>query len=113
MRPIQTNELSQHAGSAPVGLRPRGRVSVPIAGSPHRVDRIYLITRSDQRMQIRHSCDTFRKTTPRQPPAGLVHHLHIMVIFSTVIPHEQHQRSLPPSVSLEEDHSDLTGRGTV
>lgn len=49
MRPIQTDDLSQHVSITTVGFRTRGRVALPIARSLHRVDRIHLITSRDQR----------------------------------------------------------------
>ena len=47
----------------------------------------------DQLMQPGNPGHSFRQTSPPQPSTRLILDLHIMVIFSPVIPNEQHTSS--------------------
>jgi hypothetical protein len=67
---------------------------------------------TDQRVQPRHPGDPLRQPGPSQPPPRPVLQLHIMVIFSPVVPGQQHissVRSAQPSIpgSVDEDTSGL------
>jgi hypothetical protein len=97
-------------------------VPVPVARHLPRIDRIHRVTRRDQRLhpgslvgldtdrhligpglldqmrtdQLVQPGDPgypLRQPRPRQPAAGLVLHLHIMMIFSPVVADEQHPAS--------------------
>ena len=64
MMPVSAGQLGQHRGVAGVGLGPRGRVPLPVAGHGHRVHGIDLVAGRDER-------------TDKQAPLSLRGHHHV------------------------------------
>jgi hypothetical protein len=114
---VQPDDLSQNVRIPAIGFSPRCAMTLSISSDLHRVDRIHLIPGgsqsrhprspigfdtdhhigglgilikmiSDHRMQFRDTRDTLRKPPANQATARLVHHLHIVVILSPIIPHK-------------------------
>src|SRR4051794_24149331 len=107
-----------------IGFSPRRAMTFSISSDLHRIDRIHLISGSDQRrnprspigfdtnhyvgglgilpkitgdplMQSRHTSDPLEKPPANQAAARLIHHLHIVMILSPVIPHKEHPSPSP------------------
>jgi hypothetical protein len=128
LMPIGAHHVGQRVRITLVALGTGRAVPVPVARHLPRIDRIHRVTRRDQRLhpgplvgldtdrhligpgllgQLRTDQlvqpgdpgNPLRQPRPCQPATRLVLHLHIMMIFSPVVPDEQHSASsLAPSV---------------
>ena len=124
---IGAHHVRQHVRVTSVALRPGHAVALPVAGGLQRVHRRTPCTRPrpgghpratvcldpdhhlrivrvlaellpDQDVQPGHPCHALRQPPAGQHPALLVHQLHVVMILSPVIPHEQpHKFSRPKS----------------
>jgi len=83
--PIPRSDQRRHP-QPPIGFDPDQHLPSP--GLIIRVGEL-----ADQGMQPGQPVDAFREPGPAQPGTGPVLHLHIMMIFSPIVPDEQHTAS--------------------
>ena len=122
---VGTHHVSEHVRVAGIALGAGHAVAFPVPRGLQRVDRIHGVpgrdqgrhpraavgldpdchlrilrilgqVPADQLMQLRDPGHALRQPPLRQHPARLVHHLHIVVVLSPVIPHEQPHRLSRP-----------------
>ena len=132
--PVGAHEIGQHLGITRVRLCPRDGVAVPIPRGGHRVDRVNLVARTEQRrhdqaaidldadrhfhrlvgvrpnqgMELGHALDAVGNATFAEHLSALVHHADIMMVFSPVHTDEDHCFLLSTSsLSPEERSGDL------
>ena len=107
---IGPDQIGQHLGITPVGLRVRHAMALPVTGRCQRVHRIDLIANRDQRphqqspvqldppshlawvlgvlgnqpMQLRHPGDTVADPAPAKNSPAFVEHAHVVMGFGPV-----------------------------
>ena len=138
---VGADHVGQHVRVGGVALGARHRVPLPVAGRLQRVDREHLVPGRDQRRDPRAPVgldpdqhldvlgvltsqltnDRVQPCDPRhalgqarsgQPPARSVQHLHVVMVLSPVVSHQQphvasHPRSGRPSAAWRESVGDL------
>jgi len=120
--PVGAYQIGQQLGIAGIGFGARDVVTVAVVGHRQRVDRIHLIAggrqrphpqtavdlnpdhrlfrflsvRRDQLVQLADAGQSLGQPPRGQPPPGLVHQIHIVMLFGPVIADRDHRS--PPSI---------------
>jgi hypothetical protein len=119
--PVGAHQVSQEFGVAGIGLGSRNVVAVAVAGRCQRVDREYLVAGrgqgihpqatvgfdadrhlggvlgmlGDQPVQHPNTGQALGQPPRRQPAAGVVHQIHVVMVFCPVVSDEQHRLASP------------------
>jgi hypothetical protein len=123
--PIRADQLDPQFGLAAIGFCPRDVMAIAVASQRQRINREQLIARRDQRshpqptigfnadhhllrlismprdqlVQLADAGQSFGQSPRRQPLTRLIHQIHIVMLFGSIIANEDHQ-SPPSSIRL-------------